>query len=94
MGKFTMLILGDRAQRRGVTQVDYVVREGNVRKQLRQFAVETQANVMVMGRPTRSPGRNLFNAAEFEAFVAKLGREGNLHVVQVMPSAEAERTDF
>jgi nucleotide-binding universal stress UspA family protein len=94
MGKFTMLILGDRAQRRGVTQVDYIVREGNVRKQLRQFAVETHANVMVMGRPTRSPGRNLFNAAEFEAFVAELEREGKLHVVQVMPSPDAERTNF
>lgn len=49
---------------------------------------------MVMGQPMRSPGRNLFNAAEFEAFVDELEREGNLHVVQVTPSADAERTDF
>jgi K+-sensing histidine kinase KdpD len=77
-----------------VTQVDYFVREGNVRRQLRQFAMESHADIMVMGRPTRSPGRNLFKAAEFEAFVAELEREGNLHGVQVTPSQDAERTDL
>ena len=43
MGTFTMLILCDRAQRRGVAQVNCIVREGNIRKQLRQFAFETEA---------------------------------------------------
>jgi nucleotide-binding universal stress UspA family protein len=86
MGKFAMLILCDRAQRRGVTQVDYIVREGNIRKQLHQFAVETRAEIMVLGRPTRSPGRNVFKADEFETFVAELEREGNLHIIQVTPS--------
>lgn len=85
MGTFTMLILCDRARRRGVAQVDYIVREGNIRKQLRQFAVETQAEVMVMGRPTRGPGRNVFRVDEFEAFVAQLEQEAGLRVVLVMP---------
>ena len=56
MGTFAMLILVDRAQRRGVDNVDYIVREGNIRSHLREFAIETEAEVMVMGRPTRSPG--------------------------------------
>lgn len=86
MGEFTMLILCDRARRRGVTQVDYIVWEGNIRKQLRKFAYETQAGVMVMGRPTRSPGSNVFKPKEFEAFAAELEREGELQVVQVTPS--------
>jgi nucleotide-binding universal stress UspA family protein len=83
MGKFAMLILCDRAQRRGVDKVDYDVREGNIRKQLRQFAIETQADVMVMGRPTRSPGRNVFKSEEFDDFTAELEREGNLRIVKV-----------
>ena len=87
MGTFTMLILCDRAQRRGVAQVDYIVREGNIRRQLRQFATETKAEVMVMGQPMRSPGRNVFRADEFEAFVAQLEREAGLRVVQVTPSS-------
>ncbi|HSR31302.1 MAG TPA: universal stress protein, partial [Anaerolineae bacterium] len=43
MAKFSMLILCDRAQRRGVQRVDYLIREGNVRKQLLQYAAETRA---------------------------------------------------
>jgi nucleotide-binding universal stress UspA family protein len=86
IGTFAMLILCDRARRRGVAQVDYVVQEGDIRKRLRQFAVETQAEVMVMGQPTRSPGRNVFKADEFGSFVEELEREGNLHIIQVAPS--------
>jgi nucleotide-binding universal stress UspA family protein len=81
MGQFTMLILCDRAQRRGVAEVDYIVREGNIRKQLRQVAVETKAEVMVMGRPRRSPGYNVFRSDEVDAFVAELQEEGNLRLL-------------
>ncbi len=88
MGTFAMLILCDRAQRRGVAQVDYIVQEGNILRQLRQFALETQADLLVMGRPTRSPGRNVFKPAEFEAFVAELEQEADLRVV-VVPQRQA-----
>jgi nucleotide-binding universal stress UspA family protein len=86
MGKFAMMILCDRAQRRGVSQVDYVLREGNIRKNLFQFAVETRATVMVMGRPTRSPGRNVFKSEEFDNFIAELERERNLRIIKVAVS--------
>jgi nucleotide-binding universal stress UspA family protein len=85
MGTFAMLILCDRARRRGVEQVDYIVREGNIRKQLVQFAIETQAEVMVMGKPTRSPGKNVFKSGDFESFVAELEAEANIKIIQVTP---------
>lgn len=85
MAKFAMLILCDRAQRRGVAQVDFILREGNIRKNLIQFAIKTHATVMVMGQPTRSPGSNVFKANEAEAFAAELAREGNLQIVRVSP---------
>jgi nucleotide-binding universal stress UspA family protein len=88
MSTFSMLILCDRAQRRGVAQADYVVREGNIRKQLRQFAIETRAEAMVMGRPTRSPGRNVFAPDEFAAFVAELAPESGLKIITVTPGSE------
>lgn len=91
MGKFVMLILCDRARARGVAQVDYLLREGNVRTQLRKLAVETGAEVMVMGRPTKSSTKNLFKAGEFDAFVANLQAEGNLHVISVEPAPVAEK---
>ncbi len=90
MAQFTMLILCDRAQRRGVANVDCIVREGNIRKQLLQFAVETNAEVMVMGRPTRSPGSNVFKPAEFDDFVANLEQEARMRVVVVTPSPEKQ----
>ncbi len=89
MGKFTMLILCDRAQRRGVTNVNYAVREGNVRKQLLQAAIETKAEVMVMGRPTRSPTQNVFNFDEMEGFASELAQEGQLRLVLVPQTPDA-----
>lgn len=83
MGKFAMMILRDRAQRRGVEQVDYVVREGNIHKQLRLFAIETHADVMVMGRPTISEGRNVFKDNEFDNFTAELALQGDLKIIVV-----------
>ena len=83
MGTFTMLILSDRAQRRGVGRVDYVLPEGSIRDELIRYANETKAEMMVMGRPTRSPGRNVFKIAEFDDFVAELERETNLAIIKV-----------
>ena len=83
MSEFAMLILCDRARRRGVSQVDYVIRVGNVRKQLRRFAIETEAEVLVMGTPGSGAGRPTFKSAEFDAFVASLEQEADLKVVVV-----------
>jgi nucleotide-binding universal stress UspA family protein len=83
MGTFTMLILSDRAQRRGVEQVDYVLVEGNIRDGLIRYANETKAEMMVVGRPTRGPSRNVFKIAEFDDFVAELEQEGGLTIIKV-----------
>jgi len=83
MGKFAMIILVDRAQRRGVEKVDYIVQEGNVRKQLVQIAIETKAEVMIIGRPTRSPTSNIFKMDEMETFAETLASEGGLQVIVV-----------
>ena len=89
VGQFAMLILCDRAQRRGVEKVDCVVREGNVRKQLREFAIETHADLLVMGRPVRSPGSNTFKPAEFDAWVAELEEEADLEIRVITPPQAA-----
>ncbi|MFN2134778.1 MAG: universal stress protein [Candidatus Promineifilaceae bacterium] len=83
MATFTMLILTDRATRRGVEWVDYVLPEGNIRDELVRYVNETHAEIMVIGRPTRSPGRNVFKSDEFDDFVTELEREGNLTIIKV-----------
>jgi nucleotide-binding universal stress UspA family protein len=85
MAKFSMLILCDRAQRRGVREVDYLIREGNVRKQLLQFAAETPADVFVMGWPVRGPGRPIFTPEAFESFSHELERMAHPRLVRVPP---------
>ncbi len=83
MGKFAMLILVDRAHRRGVKNVDFIIREGNVRNQLKQIAIETKAEIMIVGRPTRGPTTNIFKMGEMEAFADELAQEGDLKVIVV-----------
>lgn len=83
MGTFTMLILTDRARRRGVKHVDYVLPDGSIREEITNYAIETKAELMVMGRPTRSPGRNVFKIANFDEFVAALEQEASLTIVKV-----------
>jgi nucleotide-binding universal stress UspA family protein len=90
IARFAMLILCDRARRRGLTEVDYIIREGNIRKQLQQLATEVQSGILVMGRPTRGPGRNVFRPAEFDVFVSDLEGRGEMQVIAVTPSPETE----
>jgi nucleotide-binding universal stress UspA family protein len=82
MARFAMLILCDRAQRRGVKEVDYIVLEGNIRKQLRQFASETHADLMVIGAPSPTPGKNIFKQEELKQLIREM-EEGNLRIIQV-----------
>ena len=80
MSEFTMLILKDRAERRGVAQVDFIIREGDVHAQLLDLVREMQPEVLVLGWPVRGAGRPRFKPDEFKAFVAELEREGNTRV--------------
>ncbi len=89
MGEFSLMILCDQARREGVERVRSVVRQGDIREQLHQMAVETNATILVMGRPVRSPGSNVFTTANYTAFVAELARAGHLQVVSVMPEQQA-----
>ncbi len=85
MGEFMMMLLVDRAQRRGVVKADYVIREGTVRKQLRDFAIATQAQTLVVGMPSKSPGSNVFVPGDIQTFVAELETAANIQVILVDP---------
>jgi nucleotide-binding universal stress UspA family protein len=85
MAEFSMLILCDRAERRGVQEVGHLIREGNVRKQLLQLAAETQPDILVIGWPMRGPGKPIFKPDEFDSFVAELKQATGLRLVRVAP---------
>jgi nucleotide-binding universal stress UspA family protein len=85
MAEFSMLIVCDRAERRGVKEVSYLIREGNVHKQLLLLAAETRPDILVIGWPMRGPGRPIFKPKEFDAFVAELQEVAGVRLVQVAP---------
>lgn len=85
MSEFTMLILKDRALRRGVADVDSIIREGDVRSQLLRLIREVQPDVLVLGWPLRGAGRPRFKPDEFKAFVAELEQVGHT-LVKVAPA--------
>lgn len=83
MGQFTLMILCDRAKNRGVKDVDYIVRSGNVREELQKLIDETKIQVLVLGRPVGRPASDVFSPQEFESFTAQLEEEAGLQVVKV-----------
>lgn len=89
MARFTMIILCDRARRRGVQDVNYLVLEGNMRKKLRQFAIDTSAEILVMGSPTPGPGKKMFTQNELDQYIREIEAKSDLHVIQVKPDENA-----
>lgn len=51
MSEFAMLILCDRAKRRGVERVDYQILEGRLVEQIRSFLPELRPDILVIGKP-------------------------------------------
>ena len=80
MGEFAMLILVDRAQRRGVEQVDYQIREGIIQKQLWLFATETKADTLVLGMPRTETGQPIFRVSEFDQFIENIQKETDIDI--------------
>jgi len=72
-----------KAQARGVTQVDVLLREGDTREELRELAVETDAELLVLGYPTPDSYRSVFRVDEFHQFLAELDFGGDLRTIQV-----------
>lgn len=83
MAEFAMSLMCTQAEQRGVAAVDYVVRQGDIRQELPKLIAEMDVDVLVMGRPKRSPGRSIFKRKELDSFVARLEETGKLRVVQV-----------
>ena len=86
-----MHILRTQAQQHGVTHVDLILREGDTRQELRQLAVETDAQLLVLGHPSPDSERSVFSDDEFHQFLAELDLGGDLRTIQVrLPQGDAE----
>ncbi len=90
MAQFTVKILCDRAERKGVGEVSCLIRTGNIQRQIREFVTEQEVDLLVMGRPVRSPGTNVFRPVQFDSFVADLQEANGVQVEVVTPSTGPE----
>lgn len=80
MGDFAMTMLADRARRRGVEQVDYIIRRGQVPQEIRTAVKELRPDTLVLGRPVQPLRHARFGPEEFDHFVQQLARETNIHI--------------
>jgi len=84
LGEFSMLILCDRAQRRGVENVDYIIREGQILSQLRMAISEMQPDMFVVGKPLgKSPTTPSITIEEIEEFITDIEENFSIQVVPV-----------
>ena len=83
MSEFALLILTDRAHRRGVQEVDSFVLKGAVREELRKLAASTEAQVMIIGRPDPNVRSSVFQPDEFETFITELNAHTGLEIIPV-----------
>jgi nucleotide-binding universal stress UspA family protein len=84
LGEFSMLILCDRAQRRGVTNVDHVIREGQILPQLSLLIQEMQPDVFVVGKPKAGASiSSPLSWPDIEAFLTDLEANQSIQVVAV-----------
>ena len=79
-----MLILCDRANRRGVKNTDFLIRKGNIPEQIRSLVSEKKADVLVLGRPLRGVRGSVFTPDEFDRFVQRLQQESGIKVIEVI----------
>lgn len=83
LAEFSMLILCDRAQRRGVEYVDFVVREGNILEQIQQLLIESKPDLLVIGKPFNHEGKTAFTSSDIEQFAHFVEQNLNISVVMV-----------
>lgn len=92
LGEFSMMILCDRAQRRGVKKVEYLILKGDVTAQINKLLSEVEAEILVMGRPISGLAFSVFTPEEFDFLVERLEKETGIQVVQVIHDEGNYRT--
>ena len=90
LSEFMLQRLCDQAQQRGVPEVNYEIRQGNIRQQLRQRVLETDDSILVMGTPMRGFGRSIFKPNEFQTFTKALEATGKMQVIVAASSSASK----
>jgi len=84
LSEFTMMVLVDRATRRGVQNVDYLIRNGQILEQLRVVISEFKPNMVVIGKPisTLTADRST-DADELNDFIQDIESQPDITIIPV-----------
>lgn len=77
MGEFLLLMAKERAAKEGVT-AETLIREGEVREELKKAAHEAGVSLVVLGKP--SGNESVFQVTGLEAFAADIKAEAGVEV--------------
>ncbi len=95
MSEFALSILRDRSIEQGLEDVDYKILKGEIPRQLIDYSLEINADVIVLGTPImKSMGKSVFTPKQFDAFVEKIKSEIGIDVVEVRPKVNNDLKDF
>ncbi len=84
LSEFTMLILCDRAQRRGVQEVDFTIREGDFLSELYAYLAQARPDLLVMGKPAETSAEvSGFSASEYQEFTEKVANTLRIPIIPV-----------
>jgi hypothetical protein len=84
LSEFTMIVLCDRAQRRGVEDIDYILREGQILPQLYNLLSEIKPDLLIIGRPPKtSVGLFSLKASDVKGFIQKVENTLEITVLPV-----------
>ena len=89
LGEFAMLVLCDRANRRGVENVDYILKDGRVLPQIQETISELDPDILVIGRPfVTDPGLFSLDESDVENFIQEIEENLNVTVIPVETKVE------
>lgn len=76
MVEFSLSILVEQARARGVSEVEYIMRQGDFRQEFLQLIDEIHVDMVVVGRPRRTRGQRALSDDQINAFLAEVRAKG------------------
>lgn len=89
MSEFALLVLCDRAKRRGIEVVDYQILEGRFLVQIQRLVYELNPDILVVGKPVAAdPGSPIIQMNKFEEIMDEIQQKTQTYVHPVEFSVE------
>ena len=82
--EYAMLVLCDRANRRGVENLDFILTDGQVLPKIQENISELNPDIVVIGRPfVTDPGLFSLDESDVEDFIQEIEIKLNITVISV-----------